>query len=59
MAYVTPETNRRRIIALGAVGAVHGVMAIAILTGFAGGLIPAPKDDWTKAWTYPPHRSPR
>ena len=58
MAYVTPESNRRRIVALGAVGAVHGVMAVVLLTGFAGGFIKIPKDDWTKAWTYPPAPQP-
>lgn len=62
MAYVTPETNQRRIVALGAVGAVHGVMAVMLLTGFAGGIIEKIKPkDWTKAWTYmppPPAPSP-
>lgn len=62
MAYVTPETNRRRIVALGAVGAVHGVMAVVLLTGFAGGIIEKIKPkEWTKAWTYmppPPAPSP-
>lgn len=62
MAYLTPETNRRRIVALGAVGAVHGVMAVVLLTGFAGGIIEKIKPkEWTKAWTYmppPPAASP-
>ena len=59
MAYLTPETSRRRIIALGAVGAVHGVMAVVLLTGFAGGIIEKIKPkDWTKAWTYMPPPPP-
>lgn len=61
MAYVTPETNRRRIVALGAVGAVHGVMALMLLTGFAGGIIKEFKRQALPAWTYmppPPAPSP-
>jgi protein TonB len=58
MAYLTsrtdPAATRRRIVALGAVGAVHGVLAVALLTGFAGGIIQAIKRDPLKAWTYMP-----
>lgn len=39
MAYLTPATPRRRMVTAGAVVAVHGAMALAIMTGFAGGLI--------------------
>jgi protein TonB len=56
MAYVTPETNRRRIVALGAVIAVHGVMALAILTGFAGGVIRIIEKQRLQAWNYVPPR---
>jgi protein TonB len=58
MAYLTsrtdPAATKRRIMALGAVGAVHGVLAVALLTGFAGGIIQAIKRDPLKAWTYMP-----
>ncbi len=56
MAYVTPDTNRRRIVALGAVGAVHGVMALAILTGFAGGVIRIIERQHLPAWNFVPPR---
>ena len=58
MAYTTPETNRRRIIALAGVGAVHGVMAVALLTGFAGGIIQEFKRKTIQSWNYmpPPQR---
>ncbi|GEO01513.1 hypothetical protein NSE01_33450 [Novosphingobium sediminis] len=59
MAYVTPETNRRRIVALGAVGAVHGVLAVALLTGFAGGIIKTPPKTWLPTWDYMPPPPPR
>jgi len=52
MAYLTPDTNRRRIIVLAAVFAVHGVMALAILTGFAGGVIRIIEKQDLKAWNY-------
>lgn len=54
MASLTPDSRRRRIVALGAVGAVHGVMAVAILTGFAGGLIRAIEKKSLPAWNYAP-----
>lgn len=56
MAYVTPETNRRRIVALGAVIAVHGVMALAILTGFAGGVIRIIEKQHLPSWNFVPPR---
>ncbi|KUR73595.1 hypothetical protein AQZ52_01075 [Novosphingobium fuchskuhlense] len=59
MAYVTPETNHRRIVALGAVGAVHGVMALAILTGFAGGMIQRIERHALKDWTFMPPPTPK
>lgn len=63
MAFVTPQndqsTNRRRIIALGAVGAVHGVMALALLTGFAGGIIQEIKRQSLKTWNYMPPPPPK
>jgi protein TonB len=58
MAYLTPDTNTRRIAALGAVGAVHGVMAVAILTGFAGGMIQKITHQALPAWTYMPPPKP-
>ncbi len=58
MAYLTPDTNKRRIAALGAVGAVHGVMAVAILTGFAGGMIQKITHQALPAWTYMPPPKP-
>lgn len=58
MAYVTPETNRRRIVALGAVGAVHGVMALVLLTGFAGGMIQEIKRQTLQTWNYMPPPPP-
>lgn len=39
MAYLSPINPRRRLATLGAVTALHGVLAVAILTGFAGGII--------------------
>ncbi|MEI6641101.1 MAG: TonB family protein [Novosphingobium sp.] len=54
MAYLTPDTNRRRIIVLAAVFAVHGVMALAILTGFAGGVIRIIEKKRFEAWNYVP-----
>lgn len=62
MAYGTPQTNRRRIVALAGVGAVHGVMAVALLTGFAGGIIQIRDKNWLPAWNYmppPPPPSPQ
>ncbi|WP_298194839.1 energy transducer TonB [Novosphingobium sp.] len=61
MAYgTTAQTNRRRIVALGAVGAVHGVMAVALLTGFAGGIITIREKNWLPSWNYmPPPPPPR
>lgn len=56
MAYVTPETNKRRIVALGAVIAVHGVMALAILTGFAGGVIRIIEKQHLQDWNFVPPR---
>lgn len=58
MAYGTPQTNRRRIVALAGVGAVHGVMAVALLTGFAGGIIQEFKRKTIQSWNYmpPPQR---
>lgn len=64
MAYVTPHSdksaNRRRIIALAGVGAVHGVMAVALLTGFAGGIIQEIKRQSLQTWNYmpPPPKPP-
>ncbi|WP_421839681.1 energy transducer TonB [Novosphingobium sp.] len=65
MAYLTPHNehgiNRRRIVALGAVGAVHGVMALVLLTGFAGGMIQEFKRKTLQTWNYmppPPAPSP-
>lgn len=59
MAYgTTPETNRRRIVALGAVGAVHGVMAVALLSGFAGGIIKIHEKNWLPSWNYMPPPPP-
>ncbi|KPF81940.1 energy transducer TonB [Novosphingobium sp. AAP93] len=60
MAYGTPETNRRRIVALAGVGVVHGVMAVALLTGFAGGIIQEIKRQSLQTWNYmPPPPPPR
>lgn len=61
MAYLTPENSRRRIVALGAVGAVHGVMALVLLTGFAGGMIQEFRRKALQTWNYlppPPAPSP-
>lgn len=58
MAYGTPETNRRRIVALAGVGAVHGVLAVALLTGFAGGIIQEIKRQSLKTWNYMPPPPP-
>lgn len=58
MAYGTPETNRRRIVALAGVGAVHGVMAVALLTGFAGGIIQEFKRQSLQTWNYMPPPPP-
>ena len=58
MAYLTPDTNRRRIATLGAVGAVHGVMAVVLLSGFAGGIIKEFKRQALPAWTYMPPPPP-
>jgi protein TonB len=52
MAYLTPDTPRRRVAALGAVAALHGAMGVAILTGFAGGIIRVIDKDYVPAWTY-------
>ena len=52
MAYVSPDTTRRRAATLGAVAAVHGVMAFAILTGFAGGIVKVIEDQRLKVWNY-------
>ncbi|WP_421850179.1 energy transducer TonB [Novosphingobium sp.] len=60
MAYVTPlndqGANRRRIMALGAVITVHGVMALAIFTGFAGGVIRIIEKQHLPAWNFVPPR---
>ena len=60
MAYLTPDTPRRRIVTAGAVVAVHGAMALAIMTGFAGGLIAIIEDEHFPASTYvePPKPMP-
>lgn len=60
MAYLTPDTPRRRIVTVGAVAVVHGAMAIAILSGFAGGMIKAIDKKYMPAWTYvdPPKPAP-
>ncbi len=58
MAYGTPKTNRRRIVALAGVGAVHGVMAVALLTGFAGGIIQEIQRQTLKTWNYMPPPPP-
>lgn len=60
MAYLTPDTPRRRMMTAGAVVAVHGAMALAIMTGFAGGIIEAIKKDRFEAWNYvaPPKPEP-
>lgn len=52
MAYLTPDTPHRRVAAVSAVAAVHGVMAVALLSGFAGGVIKAIEKDYMPAWTY-------
>lgn len=60
MAYLTPDTPRRRALTMSAVVAVHGVMAVAILSGFAGGIIRAIEREKFEAWTYvdPPKPAP-
>lgn len=60
MAYLTPESPRRRVAAISAVLAVHGVMAVALLSGFAGGIIKAFDQEKFQAWTYydPPKPMP-
>jgi protein TonB len=58
MAYLTPDTSRRRIVALSAVVAVHGVMALAILTGFAGGVIRIIEKQHLPSWNYFPPPPP-
>ena len=52
MAYVSNEIPRHRAATLGAVAAVHGVMAIAILTGFAGGIVRVFEHERLKVWNY-------
>lgn len=50
MAYVSPNTSRNRVAALCAVAAVHGILAAAILTGFAGGIFKVIKEEHFQAW---------
>jgi periplasmic protein TonB len=52
MAYLSSDTPRARVAALGAVAALHGIMALAILTGFAGGIIKAIEKNRLQAWNY-------
>jgi protein TonB len=52
MAYLTPDTPRRRTATIGAVAAVHGVMAVALLSGFAGGVVKVIEKKSMPAWTY-------
>jgi protein TonB len=61
MAYLTPDTPRRRTATIGAVAAVHGVMAVALLSGFAGGVVKVIEKKSMPAWTYvdPPKPVPR
>lgn len=60
MAYLTPDTPRHRALTVSAVAAVHGVMAVALLSGFAGGVIKAIEKKYMPAWTYvdPPKPAP-
>lgn len=60
MAYGTPQTSGRRVVALAGVGAVHGVLAVALLTGFAGGIIKIQDKDWLPSldYTTPPPPPP-
>jgi periplasmic protein TonB len=52
MAYLSSDTPRARVAALGAVAALHAIMALAILTGFAGGIIKAIEKNRLQAWNY-------
>ncbi len=58
MAYLTPETPHSRVATAGAVVAVHGAMALAIMTGFAGGIIEVIKDKTFPAYSYPQTQLP-
>jgi periplasmic protein TonB len=52
MAYLSSDTPRARVAALGAVAALHGIMALAILTGFAGGIFKEIEKNRIEAWNY-------
>lgn len=52
MAYLSPINPRRRLATLGAVTALHGALAVAILTGFAGGIIRIVEDKTLQSHDY-------
>ncbi|WP_226016883.1 energy transducer TonB [Novosphingobium sp. FKTRR1] len=52
MAYLSPINPRKRLASLGAVTALHGALAVAILTGFAGGIIKTQVDRTLQAQDY-------
>lgn len=52
MAYTSPDTPRNRVAAFGAVAALHGVMALAIFTGFAGGIIKVIEKETFPTWKF-------
>jgi len=60
MAYVSPDTPRRRLVTLGAVATVQGIIAAAILTGFAGGIVRIVPKEVFREWPMPrPSDPPR
>lgn len=53
MAYLSSNDTRGRIVTIGAVVAVHGTLAVAILTGFAGGIMRQLGENTLIARNYP------
>lgn len=53
MAYISPDTPRRRLVTFGAVATLQGIMAAAILTGFAGGIVRIVPEEVFRAWPMP------
>ncbi len=52
MAYLSSDTPRTRVATLGAVAALHLILALAIVSGFAGGIFKEIEKNHLQAWNY-------